>query len=357
MTAREVEGTSMKETTRSKSVTVRELAKICNVSPATVSRVLSGSSYPVSDSVREDVLRTAAQYGYTARSKTVVERDDEVAILVPTTANPFYATMIQGFEQSVVREGFQVLVYHSATGFPQSDDDRVLRSLLTKGLKGVVISASNNSRMLETGAKRLLDAGIKVVLADCPQSENRFHCISYSYEKGAYLAARYLIDHGHRHIAYAGLPVDRESRQQRISGYRRAMDAEQLPVSVVLHEPADEHAQIVCGENLADRILSLTPRPTAVLAINDLVALGLLRELQQRGIRVPEDISVVGYDDSPYSEASNPPLTTVRVQAEQMGQMAAMLLLNDIHGVTGEPVILSLEPVLVERGSVSDLRR
>jgi DNA-binding LacI/PurR family transcriptional regulator len=110
------------------------------------------------------------------------------------------------------------------------------------------------------------------------------------------------------------------------------------------------------GKELAKRILQAEKLPTAVVAMNDMVAFGILRHFLQEKIRVPEDISVLGFDDSVYCELSSPALTTVKVQSEQMGRMAAMLLLDDIRDGGSSAVGLSLEPVIIQRDSVSDCR-
>ncbi len=350
----------MSDTSARNSVTIRDLAKACGFSPATVSRVLSNSDYPVRQQVREIILKTAREMNYTVPREPCGAKDSEVAILVPTIANPFYASMIEGFESSMVRENMSVVVYDTSTGFPRGGYDRIIRSLLAKKFRGIVISASNNNAMLDRGAEELIQHGVKVVLADCPQSNNRFNCISYNYEKGAFLGTRYLIEQGHHHIVYAGLKVDRESRRLRILGFQRAMEAYHLPIqkeNVLLHDIDDyeEGSQLESGERLAQQIMARSTYPSAVMAINDMVAFGLLRGFQRSGLRVPEDISVIGFDDSPYSVMTSPPLTTVCVQSTQMGHMAAMLLLDDIRGTCNRPMCLSLEPYIVERNTVQSL--
>ncbi len=350
----------MADTGARKSVTVRDLAKICGVSPATVSRVLSGSDYPVNRNIREEILKTAQEMNYSSRLESRVTREIEVAILVPTTANPFYSSMIEGFEAAIVHDNLGVLVYNTSTGFPKEGYERILRSLLSKKLKGIVISASNNNPMLTTGAQELTQQGVKVVLADCPKPDYRYNCISYNYEKGSFIGTQYLIDNGHTNIVYAGLEVERESRRLRILGFQRALEANRLPVreeDIFLHQASncEDASQLEYGEWLSHKIIALNQRPTAVMAINDLVALGLLRGFQKNGVRVPKDISIMGFDDSPYSELTSPPLTTICVQARQMGHMAAMLLLADIKGTSSQNVNLSLEPYIVERSTVLKL--
>jgi DNA-binding LacI/PurR family transcriptional regulator len=114
----------------------------------------------------------------------------------------------------------------------------------------------------------------------------------------------------------------------------------------------DENTQIESGEELARQVLSFKERPTAVAVINDIVAFGMLRGFHRAHVKIPQEISLIGFDDSVFCEMSYPALTTVKVQSEQMGRMAAMLLLNEINGTSHSPMGLSLEPCIVERDSV-----
>ena len=339
-------------------VTMRDIARASGTSLSSVSRVLSGSDYPVRADVRKKILQTARKLRYVYNSDTAPNL--EVAILIPTTANPFYVSVLNGFEHAVTRDNFQVMIYNTSTGFPENQSERVLQSLIAKKVQGVALAAYNNDPMLDRGVSELMRHNIRVVLVDSPNPNKNINCISYNYEKGSFIGTEYLIANGHRHIVYAGLKIERESRLLRVQGYRRAMSVSHLSLgehSILLYEGDElsETSQMDCGERLSDRILSLQEVPTAVAAMNDLVALGLLRGFHKRSVRVPEEISVLGFDDSPYSEFSNPALTSVRVQAEQMGRMAAVLLMENIRDGSGKPVNLFVEPSIAERDTVAKI--
>jgi DNA-binding LacI/PurR family transcriptional regulator len=339
-------------------VTVRKIAARCGVSAATVSRVLSGSAYPVRSSVRERIVRTARNLGY-GDEKGEDREFGEIAVLVPTTANPFYTSLIDGIERILIKENYNAFIYNTLSGCPHGDFGRIMKSLTAKEVRGVVIAAFNNDAVLEQEAAELQSRHIKVVMVDSPKPDSRFNCVSYDYEKGAFLGTEYLINSGHRHIIYAGLKIERESRRLRIKGFQNAMKAHQLPVRdkdiLIREDEPEEEDQIMGGEKMCERILAMEPRPTAVAAINDLVALGLLRGFHKYSVTVPGDISILGFDDSPYSEMTSPPLSTIQVQSEQMGSMAAMLLLQDIKGISDTPTNLYLKPQLIERGTVAAL--
>ncbi|GHU01519.1 LacI family transcriptional regulator [Spirochaetia bacterium] len=345
---------------KSKAVTVRDIAKASGVSAATVSRVLSKSNYPVKQEVRDMVLRISGelnyQIGLTYRPRKTVE--NELAILIPTMSNPFYTSIVAGFESVAAHEGFHSYVLDVNAWFSGGNVRQILYSLFNKNVKGVLVAAPAMYSVVEEFQKDLVSRNIKVVLADYPKQGSIFNNVFYDYKKGSYLATEYLISKGHRKIVYAGLELERESRNLRVQGYKDAMLARQLPYgkdTILIHsgEDTNENTQIESGEKLARWVMNLRERPSAVVVINDIVAFGMLRAFHHRGIKVPGEFSIIGFDDSVFCDMSYPALTTVKVQSEQMGHMAAMLLLNDIRGISQSSIGLSLEPCIVERDTVA----
>lgn len=354
-----VHGDVPEEGTRhNKEITIKDVAKQSGVSITTVSRVLSGSDYPVRSAVREKVLLTAKELHYVpTRAKRTV---DEIAVLIPSVSNPFYASLVAGFEEAVVHEGHQLSIFttsHISTAGPQ-----LIQSVLQKNIRALFIASANIYPAAEKLEKELRNRKVRVVFADCPSPDSRFSSVSFDYEKGSFMGMEFLIEMGHREIVYAGLELERESRVLRVRGFERALRQYGLPYtedSLVLLQGSNvsENSQTQSGEELAKKILALPRRPSAVVAINDMVAFGMMRYFRQQGVRMPEDISIIGFDDSIFCDLSHPTLTTVKVQPEQMGRMAGMLLLNDLQGLGKEPVNLSLEPTVVRRDSVMALRK
>jgi LacI family transcriptional regulator len=337
-----------------KNITVRDIASSCNVSASTVSRVLSGSSYPVRHVVQEEVIRTARNLGYSFKTKKTGFHE-EIAVVVPTTTNPFYTSLINGIERIVVKEGYDVSIHNFLSGSSKGNGD-LLKNLIARKVRGVVIAAFDSS-ILEMEAVEMRNNGIKIVMVDSPKPDFRFNCISYDYEKGSFMGTEYLINKGHRHILYAGLGINRENRRMRINGFLNAIKEHQLPVSdknlLIRDDEYGEMNQINWGEKICEQILALSPPPTAVVAVNDLVAFGLILGLHKSAVAVPEDISILGFDDNPFSELIYPALTTIQVQSEQMGYMAANLLIQSISGISDTPVNLYLKPRLIERSTVA----
>jgi DNA-binding LacI/PurR family transcriptional regulator len=343
-------------------ITVKDVARASGVSATTVSRVLSGSNYPVSAEIRGIVLKTAGEMNY---KPNLVYRprknvDSEIAALIPTFSNPFFTSIITGFENMLKGEKYHTLVYDVNSWLDSSTPNMLVYNILKKKGKGVLIASPAMYQAVEEFRNDFLSRNIKVVMADCPRPNSIFNSVYYDYRKGSYLATQYLISRGHRKIVYAGLKLERESRELRVQGFLDAMRDHGIPrnekqVLILSGQNADENTQIESGEELARQVLGLRERPTAVAVINDIAAFGMLRGFHRAHIKIPEDISIIGFDDSVFCEMSYPALTTVKVQSEQMGRMAAMLLLNDINGASRNPVGLSLEPCIVERDSVAKI--
>ena len=341
-----------------KKATIKDIAGCCGVSAATASRVLSGSTYPVREETRQRILEAARRLGYIPNSLAQSLRSgapDEIAVVIPTLSNPFYTSLVSGFESVVSSDKNSLVLY---VGSSYRNPDTMIRNIAGRNPKGILIAAPNLYRdFLEASASGALHEA-KLVFADCPAPQNRHCSVCFDYKKGTYLGTEYLIEQGHRDIVYAGLVPDRDSRKLRIQGFREALLAHGLPFCddlVVLPADStynDEHRLIEAGEHLANLILKRPVRPTAIAAVNDMVAFGILRHLHRCGIAVPEEISVIGFDDTLFCEASNPPLTTVKVQDEQIGRMAGTLLLNALDQIAAS-VTLSVEPSIVERASTA----
>ncbi|MCL2478400.1 MAG: LacI family transcriptional regulator [Treponema sp.] len=344
-----------------KETTVNDIAQAIGVSATTVSRVLSRSGYPVNPEVRTKILQAAGDLNYKPslvyRSSKNFEK--EIALLISTFSNPFFTSISTGFEAIVAKEGFHSIVYNVNSWLTGSNPQMLLYSILRKKVKGILVASPIMYAVAEEFKNDFFSRNIKVVMADCPIPNNFFSNVYYDYKKGSSIATEYLINLGHTDIIYAGLKLERESRKMMVQGFQEAMRNHGIPFEnkiFILDSPdQDENTQIESGERLAYNIKNLAKKPSAVVAMNDIVAFGILRGFHKMNIKVPEDISLIGFDDSIFCDMSYPALTTVKVQSEQMGRMAAMLLLNDINGSSQNPVSLYLEPCIVERDSVSKI--
>lgn len=304
---------------------MREVARIAGVSVSTVANVLSRPAIVAADTRRRVELAIDA-VGYVPNGPARQLRGLPSLLVGSVTldlANPFYAEVNRGIEDGLAPAGCLLLA--GSTDLRPDKEEQLLHLLEQQGVRGIVIAPAGTdaSPLLRLNAR-----GIPVVLLDHPRERLDLCAVAVDDALGGRLAAEHLIGLGHRRIAFLGGAVDPAPVLRRREGVRAALAAaglELLDIRVRIHPPSllDAAAAAV------DRILAASPRPTAVVCLNDTAALGLLDGLQAAGVRVPADISVIGYDDLPIARRLAPPLTTVSQPNYELGQVAAELLLDE----------------------------
>ena len=334
------------------NITIKDVARKSGYSLATVSRVLSGSDYPVSKGTREAIIKKAQELGYVSNMlarglKTSVSF--EVAIVVPDITNPFYNSLVSSAEKVFSETGYNVSVSFL---HPTSKNKDILSEIRGRMIDGVLIAAdcifddiSNQINVLEES--------IPCIIVDyIPKSILNPNGVFFEYYPGGRLAADYLIGKGHQNIAFVSRTLNVLSRVSRCNGFTDAMyDAgghfSRKDIFVISSEKYDFEA----GRLLTDRVLDSGKGYTAIAASNDAMAVGVISRLRERNYRIPEDISVMGFDDCVFSRMSTPLLTTIRVPSEDMGAVASNMLLDYLRGKTSNNIFL--DPAIVERDSVS----
>lgn len=342
--------------------TIKDIARECGASVTTVSRVLSNSGYPVSPQMRDRIVKTAQRLNYTpnlfARGLKTNE-SGELAILVPNIVNPFYTSLVSGIESVTAKEGYNILLY--STGSGNLPEGKIISSIHGKRISGMIISTGNDNGEFIKALQSNRKPPVKIVLVDYAAPGGNHSSVYYDYRKGSALGVEYLIRKGHRDIIYAGLKPDRRTRADRIEGFRDVMGKAGLHFGEEMlciydgSEKVKENPEFYAGTELAKRIRAKSKRPTAVVAMNDMVAFGLMNHFNRSGVKIPQDISILGFDDNLFCEVSYPPLTTVRVPSGQMGELAAKILVDELRGGGEGPYVnLTVEPSLVERNTVAE---
>jgi len=308
------------------AVTMNEIARKLGVSTATVSRVISGSEDSVSDEVRAAILETAGKLGYRPRRRIA----RTIAFFIDTElfslSSLFYSAIISGVEKEVAfrRYSFQFRTV--------ARDDFPLDQLNVKlsDLAGVVLIGTYDPRL----AGRLQTLGVPMVMVDYWVPTEDIDTILVDNVDGILRAGRHLSDLGHRRVAYISGTIDGVSSQERRYGFARAQAAYRFDAAPGLVEECPE--SISGGFEAMSRILDRTglEPPTAVIAYNDMVAIGAMDALKQAGRVIPDDVSVVGFDDISLASEVTPALTTVQVPKELMGKLAAETL---FHSISGKP--------------------
>ncbi|HEX6685033.1 MAG TPA: LacI family DNA-binding transcriptional regulator [Candidatus Limnocylindrales bacterium] len=328
------------------STNIKEVARLAGVSAGTVSNVLN-HPHRVRETTRTRVHQAITQLGYvrndTARQlRTGSSR--QIAVVVLNVTNPFFTDVVHGVEIAAEEHGVAVVVCNSG-----SDPDRERRhlSLLEEQrIRGVLITPVNDEHM--TRLHQLAARGIPVVLVDQSAGWTNRCSVTVDDVQGGRLAAQHLLERGHRHLAFAGGPLGVPQVADRHRGFTDAACGARIAMA---HTAT---LSIASGREAAAELAALPAdeRPTAVFCANDLLALGMLQGVMQRGLRVPQDVAIVGYDDIEFAAAATVPLSSVRQPREQLGRTAAELLLDEIvSGAAHKHRQVLFQPELIARAS------
>lgn len=332
------------------TATLKEIARRTGKSITTVSRALADYD-DVSPETKALVRRTAAELGYTPNllaQRLQKRRSDTIGLVLPTYgprfSDPFFSELIAGVGNMAAEHGYDLLV---STQAPGDGELQVYRQKVqSRQVDGFVIV---RTRRQDARIQLLRDAGFPFVAFGRIEGEMEFPFVGVDGTLGMRLVGEHLIRLGHRRIAYLAPPADLMFAEHRLLGLRQALRAHDL-------ELADE--DIIFGDltqksgfEAADRLIDRPKRPTAFVAGNDLMALGAMSAIQERGLTVGRDISVTGFDDIPMAEHSHPPLTTVRQPIYRIGKTVCEMLIRLIQSQELSPRQVILEPELVVRQS------
>jgi DNA-binding LacI/PurR family transcriptional regulator len=308
--------------TRRARVSLLEVARQAGVSPATVSRVINNSA-PVSEAIRARVMASAESLGYDitpSRSNNSSTRT--VAVIVADLLNPFFPELVRGIDLEARQEGAGILLYDTAED--TQPEEHMLRMVANHTLDGVIIAGSRFATdALIAHCKRY---GIPLVVINRGMSCQDVACIRVDFEKAVYHAARHLLSLGHERIGYLAGPEATDMSLARRKGLEDALH--EIGADLRPEWLASGFPNVAGGFQAMSALLALPleTRPTAVQAYNDLMALGALKAAHAHRLRVPEDISIVGFDDIAMAAHSSPPLTTVEQPKAYMGSLAMRML-------------------------------
>lgn len=338
-------------------ITIKDIAKAADVSYATVSRALN-AKYGVNEGTRERIVKLAEELGYTpnAIARGLVSRQTHtIGLILPDITNPFYPEVAGGIEDAAADRGWGVLLCN--TNWDPEREERYLRLLTERRVDGIIISpVSGDSR----GTREAIDSlPVPVVyVAKAPKRSPR-SCVTIDDVRGGYLATRHLIDEGYREIGFIGADTE-SSVDERLTGFRKAHAEAGIPVREQWIWLEDFRSET--GYRTVRRTIESGGYPRAIFAENDLLAVGAIQGIREQGLRVPEDIAVVGFDDIPVASLQDVQLTTVAQPKREMGRIAAGLLFDAMvdegAGVTTAgtdgtpgPNRVVLEPELIVRRS------
>lgn len=332
---------------------MKEIARMASVSLGTVSNVLNGSvrvREPLRRRVEEAVQAIGYQPSALARGMRR-EKTNMIGMVIPDVTNPFFPAVVRGAEDVAFAHGYRLVLCNT-------DNDHAkelvhLNELRTYLPSGLIVIPSNFSD-LTAQAESYKKAGAAVVCVDRLPKRWQGDSVTVANEEGSHAAVRHLIDLGHRHIAVITGPLHLTNSEQRLRGFRRAMAEAHLPVTPEYRQ--ESQFDVASGRAKALLLLRMLPRPTAVFAANDLIALGVIEAIRELGLHCPADVSVIGFDDLAVSSLIDPPLASVYQPGYQLGATAARILLDRVSGEDGPARHMVLPTELRIRNSVAPPR-
>jgi DNA-binding LacI/PurR family transcriptional regulator len=329
---------------------MNEIARLAGVSLGTVSNVLNRSAR-VREPLRKRVLEAVDSLGYQPSQLARGLRRDKtnmIGMIIPDITNPFFPAVVRGAEDVAFSNGYRLILCNT-------DNDHAkelvhLNELRTYLPAGLIVIPSNFSDLTKQ-AESYRKAGTAVVCIDRTPRNWSGDSVTADNEGGAYEATRYLIQLGHKTLAAISGPLHLTNARERLQGFKRAVIEAglQLPPGYLQETTFDSQG----GYSKTQILLRLIPRPTAIFASNDLIALGTLRAMRDAGLNCPHEISIMGFDDLDLAETTNPALCSVSQSGYQLGATAAKLLLDRIQGDKGSSKHLVLETSLRIRHSVA----
>ncbi|MCJ7709774.1 MAG: LacI family transcriptional regulator [Chloroflexi bacterium] len=324
-----------------------DVARRAGVSPMTVSRVVNGSG-TVSPKLRVRVEQALAETGYvpnTLARNLRARRTDTIALVLPDMTNPFFTTLAHGVETAAREAGFSLLLANSDER--EDEEERLVPMLLQRQVDGIlVVPAGLGGETIRVCRER----DVPLVIVDRRPEAPGADVVRGDSDGGAYELGRLLVGLGHRRLAVLSGPAAVPTAADRVAGFARALSEAGVAAPTVCYGSFS----IASGHDLAISVMRATPRPTALFAANNFIAIGVQHALAELGLRVPDDVAVVGFDDLPLAMVTFPFLTVVAQPAFEMGQRSVALLLDRMANPDRPFRDEVLPAVLVVRASSGD---
>jgi len=319
----------------SNKLTIRDIAQLAGVSTATVSRVLNNKP-DVDPTTREHVMKVVQEHGFVpsvTASSLAGGRSPLLGVLVPSLTWPLMPQIMQSIAEVIEQTSYELVLYSISHRTDRSGlIDRILATRLIDGLLAVypdgIASAESTepiNRESSTHLREIYERGFPVVMLDDQSLPGPIPWVGPDNRIGAYEAVRHLVRHGHRRIAHVQGPLQYQCSHDRFAGYQQALEEAGIAIDPTLIAQGD--FTIASGRAATTQLLALSARPTAIFAANDQMAYGVLSVSEAHGLRLPDDLAVIGFDDTTLSSHTRPALSTVKQPFAEMGRSAAEMLL------------------------------
>ncbi|EGX6963789.1 substrate-binding domain-containing protein [Vibrio alginolyticus] len=331
--------------------TMKDIAKLAGVSTSTVSHVINKTRF-VSEEISQRVNNAAKELNYYAPSALArslkVNRTKTIGMLVTTSTNPFFGEVVKGVERSCYQKGYSLILCNT-----EGDNERMRQSintLLQKRVDGLILMCSSLEGERIDVFERYPD--IPVVVMDWGPMLFTSDKIQDNSLRGGYLAAKYLIDCGHTEIGCITGPLIKHQAQMRYEGYKRAMNEAGLEFNANWIIESDFECE--GGYQAFKKMAQRGALPSSIFVSNDMMAMGVINAANELDIKVPDDLSIIGYDDIHIAKFMSPSLTTIHQPKYRLGQAAVETLVRRLDDKSNDAQVVQLEPTLVVRNSVTN---
>ncbi len=314
--------------------TIHDIAKKLNFSASTVSRALNNNPL-ISEATRKLIKRTAEEMGYRPNIMAAnfrTKRTNTIGVIVPLINRHFFSSVISGIEEVAYKLGFTVTISQSNDNYEK--EDKIAHTLFANRVDGLILSIGMRTTNFNH-LKLFTERNIPLVFFDRVTDEIEAHKIIVDDFDGGYRATKHLIEQGAKRVAHIGGPLNLKLYKNRQDGYYRALKESGLEIneSYIINNSLTRKE----GTEAIRKLIANREKPDAIFCANDTSALSVIIYLQENGIKVPEDILVVGFSDEPISEVVTPSISTIRQPGFLMGEKAAELIIHQINNKKAKP--------------------
>jgi len=310
-----------------KYVTLKMVAEKAGVSVNTASRAINNKP-DINEKTKKRILKVAQELGYIRNAAAVALRTKKtrtIGVVIADNRNPFYAEVLNGIEEASRKKDYHIILANTQRDYKKEEE--AINLLLAKRVDGLLITPVQDR---DDDIKNLIDANIPFVIVGRDFENIEVEAVYNDEVKGGFLATEYLIKKGHKRIALVDGFLYKSPARGRLEGYKKALKKYGIPLDDDLLSVGD--IDVKDGYKRTNQLFEKELDFTAIFAYNDMMAFGAMQAIQEKGLRIPQDIGLVGYDDIPFSSLISPALSTIRLKKQELGTESVKLLLSRING-------------------------
>lgn len=329
-----------------KYITLKMVAERAGVSVNTASRAINNKS-DINEETKKRVLKVAQELGYVQNATAVALRTKKtrtLGVVIADNRNPFYAEVLNGIEEAAREKNYHIILANTQRDYQKEEE--AINLLLAKRVDGLLITPVQDRN---DDIKKLIEANIPFVIVGRDFENIEVDAVYNDEVKGGFFATEYLIKKGHKRIAFINGFLHKSPAQGRLEGYKKALKEHGIPLDDMMVSVGD--IDVEDGYERTKQMLEKNLDFTAIFAYNDMMAFGAMQAVKEKGLRIPEDIGLVGYDDIPFSSLISPSLSTIRLKKQELGAESVKLLLSRINGSREKMKKIMLNVELIVRGT------